>query len=147
MVPEETVTPVPDKATVGELDAVLTKLTLPVLLPAAVGANTTVNAELWPAAKVSGSPRPVKEYPVPLAVAAETVRLAPEAVSVIVELLVLPIFTLPKASEAGLTFSVALGGATPAPVSETSVGLLEALLVKEICPETLPTEDGAKRAV
>jgi hypothetical protein len=138
---------VPDKATVGEFDAVLTKLTLPVLLPAAIGANETVNAELWPAARVSGSARPVREYPVPVTFAALTVRLAPEAVRVTVELLVLPTFTLPKASEPGLTLSVAIAGATPAPASETRVGLLEALLTNEICPEALPTTAGEKRAV
>jgi hypothetical protein len=145
----ETGTPVPDKdTTAGELDAVLRKVMLPVALVGVVGEYTAVKAVLCPALRVSGTgPKPIKEKPVPVTVPAEIVTLAPEAVRVPEILLVLPTFTLPKAIEVGFAVSCASGGATPAPASEIRVGLLVALLRKEICPEALPTTVGANRAV
>jgi hypothetical protein len=53
-------TPVPVKGKlVGEPEAVLTTETLPLTLPAAVGAKTTLNAELERAANVNGRVSPV----------------------------------------------------------------------------------------
>ena len=52
-------------------------LTLPLAAPLAVGEKSTVNDVLWPAVNVKGKDRPLKLNPVPLAVAAEIVRLEP----------------------------------------------------------------------
>ena len=52
-------------------------LTLPLAVPLTVGSKRTVNEVLWPAVKVKGKDRPLKLNPVPLAVAAEIVRLDP----------------------------------------------------------------------
>ena len=62
-------TPVPLKETVGgELVALLTALTLPEALPAAAGANTTLNEAVCPADKVRGKLRAERVKPVPLTV-------------------------------------------------------------------------------
>ena len=60
-----------------ESDALEVMLTLPLAAPLAVGANTTVNDVLWPAFSVKGIASPLKLNPVPLAAAAEIVRLVP----------------------------------------------------------------------
>jgi len=59
----------------------------------------------------------------------------------------LPTLTLPKRALVGLGVSRPAGAAAPVPVRETRVGLLEALLTNEICPEALPAEVGANCAV
>jgi hypothetical protein len=57
--------------------------TLPLTAPLVVGENSTVNAVLWPAFSVKGRVSPLMLKPVPLALAAEIVRLdPPELVSV-----------------------------------------------------------------
>ena len=66
-------------------------LTLPLAAPLAVGANSTVNEVLWPAVSVKGKDKPLRLNPVPLAVAAEIVRLVPPVlVSVSDKLVLLP---------------------------------------------------------
>jgi hypothetical protein len=52
-------------------------LTLPLAAPAVVGEKSTENEVLWPAVNVTGKDRPLKLNPVPLALAAEMVRLVP----------------------------------------------------------------------
>jgi hypothetical protein len=52
-------------------------LTLPLADPLTVGLKVTVKEALWPAVKVKGKESPLKLNPVPLAAAAEIVRLAP----------------------------------------------------------------------
>lgn len=60
-------TPAPDRETVvGELGALLEMETLPASVPLVVGANSTVNAALWPAGIVVGVANPGMLYPVPL---------------------------------------------------------------------------------
>jgi len=72
-------------------------LTLPLAAPLAVGANNTVNDVLCPAFKVTGTLRPLRLNPLPLAVAAEMVRVVPpEFVSVPESDFELPVCTLPK---------------------------------------------------
>ena len=62
-----TVTPVPASETVaGEFEALLTKETLPVAAPAAVGANVTLKELLCPAASVRGRESPLMLKPVPV---------------------------------------------------------------------------------
>ena len=50
---------------------------LPVGVPDVVGANTTLNDLLAPAASVRGNVRPLKLNPAPVAVACEIVTLEP----------------------------------------------------------------------
>ena len=52
-------------------------LTLPLAAPLAVGLKSTVKDVLWPAVNVNGKDSPLKLNPVPLAAAAEIVRLDP----------------------------------------------------------------------
>jgi len=52
-------------------------LTLPLAAPLAVGLKSTVKDVLWPAVNVTGKASPLKLNPVPLAAAAEIVRLVP----------------------------------------------------------------------
>ena len=67
-------------------------LTLPLAAPLVVGANSTVNDVLWPAVNVKGRVSPLRLNPLPLAAAAEIVRLdPPEFVSVSDKLVLLPI--------------------------------------------------------
>jgi hypothetical protein len=60
-----------------EFEALLVRVTLPVGVPAVVGANTTLNDLLAPAARVNGTVMPLRLNPVPVAVACETVTLDP----------------------------------------------------------------------
>ena len=72
------VTPVPESGMLKlGFDAFEVMLTLPLAAPLAVGEKSTVNDVLWPAVKVKGKDRPLKLNPLPLAVAAEIVRLDP----------------------------------------------------------------------
>ncbi len=65
-----TVTPFPARETVvGELEASLTSVILPVTLPAAWGAKVTETAALCPALKVRGSESPLRLKPFPVTVA------------------------------------------------------------------------------
>jgi len=58
-------------------NAVEVMLTLLLAAPPVVGLNTTENEMLCPAVKVTGKVSPLKLKPVPLAPAAEMVRLDP----------------------------------------------------------------------
>ena len=61
----------------GEFDPFDTTDRLPLAAPALVGVKVAVNVTLWPAVSVTGTVSPLKLNPVPLAVAAEIVRLDP----------------------------------------------------------------------
>ena len=64
----EAAVPVPLRGTaLGELGVLLVMRTLPGKLPAAVGANNTLNVALCPAASVAGVLRPLTLNPAPLA--------------------------------------------------------------------------------
>ena len=77
-------------------------LTPPLAAPLAVGLKSTVNEVLWPAVNVKGKDRPFRLNPLPLAVAAEIVRLdPPELVRVPVSDFEVPIWMLPKLKLAG----------------------------------------------
>ena len=86
----------------GELVAPLMMVTLPVTLPAEVGANATLNEVDWPTERVSGIERPdiVKPLPVTLSPETETLPL-PVLVRVTVCVALLPVRTLPKLRETG----------------------------------------------
>lgn len=108
-------TPVPERGMVkSELLPVEVTVMFPLAAPLVVGAKIAVNEVLWPALNVSGKDKPLKLNPVPLALAAEIVRLVPpELVSVSVSDLDEPSWTLPKARLVG--FGVRVPCATPVP--------------------------------
>ncbi len=82
-------------------------LTLPLAAPLVVGEKSTVNEVLWPAFNVKGKVSPLRLNPLPLAVAAEMVRLdPPELVSVSDKLELLATCTLPNARLVGFAASV-----------------------------------------
>jgi len=65
-------------------------VTLPVAAPLTVGENSTVNDLLCPAFSVTGNVRPLMLNPVPLAEAAEIVRLVPPVLVRVSDRLELP---------------------------------------------------------
>jgi len=72
------VTPVPESGMLKlGLEPLEVMLTLPLAAPLVVGEKSTANEVLWPAVSVKGKDKPLKLNPVPLAVAAEIVRLVP----------------------------------------------------------------------
>ncbi len=85
-------TPVPLRLTrVGELDALLVTVMLPLALPAVAGRKAAVNGVDCPAARVMGKLSPLRLKPAPLAVAAVIVTLdEPVFVNVTVCWLVFP---------------------------------------------------------
>ena len=97
------VTPVPESVTVTvELEDVI--VTLPETAPPDLGAKTTLKGRLCPAVSVAGRDRPLKENPLPLAVAALMVTLElPEFERVADCVEVFPTVTLPKLSAPGAT--------------------------------------------
>ena len=120
----------------------------PEALPVAAGANCAVYLAVCPGVSVSGSVIPLPLNPVPEVEICEIVRLALPLLLIVTDCVPeLPTVTLPKLRLTGLTVSCATGAAAPVPLSEISVGLLEALLVKVICPEALPTAVGANCAM
>jgi hypothetical protein len=119
---------------------------LPLAAPLAIGEKATVNEVLWPALSVKGNVKPLRLNPLPLAVAAEIVRLVPpELVSVPVKDFEVPTWMLPKLKLDG--FDTTCPVATPIPESGTeSVGLL-ALDVMTRVPLAAPVADGVKIAL
>jgi hypothetical protein len=100
-------TPVPVRGIVKlELDPLEVILTAPLAAPGVVGEKRTANDVLWPALNVKGKVSPLRLYPLPLAAAAETVRLAPpELVRVTDCVWFVPTWTLPKFTLLGLGVS------------------------------------------
>src|SRR6266850_7829702 len=92
------VTPVPERAMLRLGFAPSEEIaTLPVTAPPVVGANRTVNDVLWPAVRVKGNASPLMLKPLPVAEAADMVRLVPpELVRFSVRLSELPTVTFPK---------------------------------------------------
>ena len=105
-------TPVPLTATVdGEFEAFVVKLTMPLVLPAAIGANCTLKVLFCPAAIVNGVVTPVTLTPAPVELNCEIVRLAvPVLVTVTVCDLAWPSTKLPKLMLGGATL---IPGSTP----------------------------------
>ena len=100
--------PVPLSATVvGELGALLVMLTVPVRLPAVVGANCTSNVSVLPAGTVAGVASPLTMNALPVADNCEMVKDAvPVFVIVKASDLVCPSTMLPKLKLAGETLIV-----------------------------------------
>src|SRR5260370_1153383 len=108
-------TPVPVTATeFGELVALLTSVTTPLTLPATLGANTTFNSAVCPAAIVLPLTPLVTLNPVPLTVALEIVKLAAAVFfSCTVCEFVVPSATLPKLMLDGVVVNVPRPSACP----------------------------------
>ena len=86
----------------GELVALLVTVTLPERLPVVVGANVTLKEVDCPAARVTGSAKPVALNPAPLMLICETDTLElPVFARVTLCVPLAPEVMLPKLSEAG----------------------------------------------
>src|SRR5208282_2228810 len=111
------VTPVPESGMLRlGFEPVEVMLMVPLAAPLAVGEKSTVNVALWPAVKVKGKDSPLKLNPLPLAAAAETVRLDPPVlVRVSLNDFEVLTWTLPKARLVG--FAVSVPCVTPVPES------------------------------
>jgi hypothetical protein len=119
--------------------------TLPVALPVAEGANCALKVVFCPAARVSGTDKPVMLKPVPEVLAAEIVTLAvPELLNVKICVPLLPTSTLLKLKLEGLAVSVPC---TPVPLNAIAAGDPGALLLMEMFPESLPVDPGRNCAV
>jgi hypothetical protein len=140
-------TPVPESGMLrlGLLPLEVT-LTPPLTAPLDVGANVTVNEALWPAFNVTGTASPLILNPVPLALAAEIVRLVPPLlVSVWVSAFEVPTVTFPNAWLVGLAVSVPW--VTAVPESAMLVGELNASETMLTDPLTAPPLAGVKVTV
>jgi hypothetical protein len=120
---------------------------LPLAAPLVVGAKSTVNEVLWPAVRVNGKDKPLKLNPVPLAVAAEIVRLVPPVlVSVSDKFVLLLTWTLPNARLVGFAVSApGVTAVTPVPerLSTTVVFVWFVVIPKVTLPLKLPAPVGA----
>src|SRR5579862_6743796 len=126
----------------GEPGALLVIETLPVALPAVVGANFALKVVFDPALIVTGAVSPDMLKPVPDALAAEIVTLAVPVLDTVTGTVEeAPVRRLPKLTLAGFAESAPC---TPVPLSAT-VGS-EPLLTTEIVPEALPAVEGSKTA-
>jgi hypothetical protein len=93
-------------ATVGESLALLVTDSVPVTLPAVVGAKVTLKVAFCPEARVVGKAGPLKLNPDPVVLACETVTLPPPVfVTSTGKILVLPKVTSPKLRLVGLAES------------------------------------------
>ncbi len=133
--------------TSGEFAALLVTVTLPERLPEPAGSNVTLNEVDCPAARVSGTVKPVALNPAPLSLICERVTLAlPLLVTVTPCVVLVPVVMLPKLSEAGATVSC-ITGAMPAPLSATTSGELVVLLTSVRLPVKLLAEAGVNPIV
>lgn len=137
----------PDTEIAGAEVALLATATVPLALPAAAGAKSTLSVADWPGVRT----RPELT---PLVVNAALDELTPEIVmfefpvlvSVTLKDLLLPVLTLPKLKLVGLAPSTCVA-AEPVPLRAIAVGEPGAFVVSEMLPEALPAEVGAKTAL
>ena len=116
-------------------------MTLPLELPADVGAKVTLNVVLWPGVKVSGVVIPEMLKPVPATVTCEMDAFTPPVFfTVSVWLWLCPTVTLVNVKLVG--FAVRVAGVTPVPDSARLSGL-DPLTVRAIVPVTAPGVIGA----
>ena len=138
-------TPVPLTGMVrGDPFALLVTVTLPVVLPAAVGRNTTFKVAVAEGFSVAGVVIPVTEKPVPVT---EILEIFTADVPLFVKTTCLvelePVATLPKLTEVGLACNCPTGELDPVPLRFTvAVGVLGSLLVIVTLPETAPEAVG-----
>jgi len=136
--------PVPVTASVVvEGCALLVKVSVAFTVVAAVGLKVTVNGVLCPAGIVIGRVSPLITNCELFELAAETVTLAPLAVSVPEPVPLVPTTTLPRLSVVGLTLSVP-GAAVPVPDNGMVSDGFEAFDVMVTEPLALPVAVGVK---
>ena len=141
-------TPLPLSAVVaGEFVALLATKTLPVGLPAAVGAKATFSVFDWPGVRVVLALTPLELYPLPVVVTPEIVTFEfPLLVKVTFSEPLLPTFTFPKLKLVGFAPRRCVAVA-PAPLKEIARGELGALLTSDIEPVVLVAAAGVNTAL
>lgn len=142
--------PVPVKLIVsGDPCASLVTVIVPTALPAAVGANFTLNVAVCEGFKVAGVVTPVTLNPVPAATMLEICTAAfPVLVKVMFCEALVPVATVPKLRLLGLAASFPIAAVDPVPVSATlTVGLVGSFDTRAIFPVTAPLVVGAKLTV
>lgn len=134
--------PESDMPTVAS-DALDVTVTVPLLLPLTVGVNVTVNAALWPAARVIGTVKGVRLNPLPVTAAWEIATLEPpEFVRLTVSTWLFPMRVLPKFKP------VVLGERYPGDVvTPESENVVVPLLCLHLFPSYSVTTDRAPFAV
>jgi hypothetical protein len=116
-------------------------MTLPLALPADVGAKVTLKEVLWPGVKVSGVVIPEILKPVPATVTCEMLAFTPPVFfTVSVWLWLCPTVTLVNVKLVG--FAVSVAGVTPVPDRARFNGLAP-VTVSASVPVTAPAEVGA----
>ena len=114
--------------------------------PEVVGANTTLNDLLAPAASVNGKVTPLTLYPVPVAAACDTVTgIPPLLVMVSDNVLLCPTVTVPKLS--GDVPAESDPAVAPVPVSGTVSDEFDASLVTVSVELAAPLVAGANRTL
>jgi hypothetical protein len=142
-----TAIPLPDTGIVNVgLVAVDVTVRFPLIAPAAVGANLTVNVALCPPLSVNGVVIPLTLIPVPVIPTWETEMLDPPVLVMVSESdPVLPTFTLPKLRLVGLALRAP--GDTPVPDTLMVRLGLEALDVMVTVPVAFPLAFGVNVTV
>ena len=140
-----TVPPVPVKAEVGLVEALLTKVNVAEAVPDICGAKVRVTGMLCPAASVTGNVTPLRRNSELLIDPEEIVTLEPIALRLPDCVEVLPTVTVPKLAEVGVRVSCPC--AVPVPDKAMARLGLEAFEVIEIPPVTLPATVGENDAV
>src|ERR1041385_5754829 len=133
-----TLAAVPESGTVNDgFDASLVIVNVPVGLPAVVGANTTLNDLLAPAARVNGTVTPLTLYPVPVADTCETVTVVPPLLVMVSDRVLLWFtVTLPKLN--GEVVAASAPTLAAVPESDTVNDGFDASLVIVNVPVGLP---------
>jgi hypothetical protein len=132
-------------STVVELDALLTKESLPDAAPLLWGTNLTVRGALVPAGIVRGKVVPLKENSALVVVAEEITTLEPTAVKLAAIVLLVPRVTLPRLALVGETIKVPAAVPVPDKGMDT-VGLL-ALEITVKPPLVAPLTVGLKNTL
>src|SRR5215475_5696798 len=131
----------------GEPVALLVTVTLPVTLPAVVGANFTVSVAEAVGLRTKGAVIPVAVTPAPLnAICEICTLLLPVLVMVTFCVAEEPVFTLPKLTVLVLNVRICVV-ATPVPLKAMVAGEPGALLVMLTVPLRVPAVVGANTAL
>ena len=136
-------TPEPDRVIVtGEFLALLLAVMLAVIDPAVSGENVTFIVAFCPGARISPVDTPLVVNWLEEVLTLETITLEfPAFVRVTLKLPLPPMLTLPKFRLVGLALSREVA-ATPVALTLTEAAELDALLITETPPETLPVVFG-----
>jgi hypothetical protein len=135
------VAPEPLAVSEAAVELLVKKEMLAEAVPVAVGANVTVKGRLWPAASIMGKVNPPRVNAELLELLEDTVTLPPLAVKLPDWVCVVPIVTLPKLREPGVTPNVPLD-VVPLPVRGTPTEGSDALELRESVALAVPVVDG-----